>query len=62
VRRHCDHPFVLDECIDGLDSLLRAKADLAMDVVNLEDQQTRRLDKGTTGARPLRGAGHRHDD
>jgi len=36
VRRHCDHPFVLDECIDGLDSLLRAKADLAMDVVNLK--------------------------
>jgi L-alanine-DL-glutamate epimerase-like enolase superfamily enzyme len=36
VRRHCDHPFVLDECIDGLESLLRAKADLAMDVVNLK--------------------------
>jgi len=36
MRRHCDHPFVLDECIDGLDSLLRAKADLAMDVVNLK--------------------------
>lgn len=36
VRRHCDHPFVLDECIDGLDTLLRAKADLAMDVVNLK--------------------------
>jgi L-alanine-DL-glutamate epimerase-like enolase superfamily enzyme len=36
VRRHCDHPFVLDECIDGLDSLLRAKADLAMDIVNLK--------------------------
>ncbi len=36
VRRHCDHPFVLDENIDGLDVLLRAKADLAMDVVNLK--------------------------
>jgi len=36
VRRHCDHPFVLDENIDGLDILLRAKADLAMDVVNLK--------------------------
>ena len=36
VRRHCDHPFVLDENIDGLDMLLRAKADLAMDVVNLK--------------------------
>ncbi len=36
VRRHCDHPFVLDENIDCLDMLLRAKADLAMDVVNLK--------------------------
>lgn len=36
VRRHTNHPFVLDENIDGLDVLLRAKADLAMDVVNLK--------------------------
>lgn len=36
VRRHTDHPFVLDENIDGLDMLLRAKADLAMDVANLK--------------------------
>src|SRR4051794_11058565 len=36
VRRHCDHPFVLDENIDSLDVLLRARADLAMDVVNLK--------------------------
>ena len=36
VRRHCDHPFVLDETIDSLDVLLRARADLAMDVVNLK--------------------------
>jgi len=36
VRRHTDHPFVIDENIDGLDVLLRAKADLAMDVVNLK--------------------------
>ena len=36
VRRHTDHPFVLDENIDGLEMLLRAKADLAMDVVNLK--------------------------
>ena len=36
VRRSTDHPFVLDENIDGLDMLLRAKADLAMDVVNLK--------------------------
>src|SRR5215207_4666095 len=36
VRRHTDHPFVLDENIDSLDMLLRAKGDLAMDVVNLK--------------------------
>ncbi len=36
VRRHTDHPFVLDENIDGLDVLLRAKQELAMDVVNLK--------------------------
>ena len=36
VRRQCPHPFVLDENIDGLDMLLRAKSDLAMDVVNLK--------------------------
>lgn len=36
VRRQTDHPFVLDENIDGLEMLLRARADLAMDVVNLK--------------------------
>lgn len=36
VRRNTDHPFVLDENVDGLDMLLRAKADLAMDIVNLK--------------------------
>lgn len=36
VRRQCPHPFVLDENIDGLEMLLRAKSDLAMDVVNLK--------------------------
>jgi cis-L-3-hydroxyproline dehydratase len=36
VRNHCDHPFVLDECVDGIDMLLRAKSDRAMDVVNLK--------------------------
>jgi L-alanine-DL-glutamate epimerase-like enolase superfamily enzyme len=34
IRRHCDHPFVLDENIDSLDVLLRGHADRAMDVVN----------------------------
>lgn len=36
VRRQIPHPFVLDENIDDLNILLRAKADLAMDVVNLK--------------------------
>ncbi len=36
VRRRTDHPFVLDETIDGIDALLRAAGDRAMDVVNLK--------------------------
>lgn len=36
VRRQIPHPFVLDETVDDLAILLRAKADLAMDVVNLK--------------------------
>jgi len=36
VRRHTDHPFVLDEVIDSIDMLLRGRADAAMDVVNIK--------------------------
>jgi L-alanine-DL-glutamate epimerase-like enolase superfamily enzyme len=36
VRRHTNHPFVLDEAIDGIDVLIRGRADFAMDVVNLK--------------------------
>lgn len=36
IRRRTDHPFVLDESIDGLHALLRANADGAMDAVNLK--------------------------
>jgi L-alanine-DL-glutamate epimerase-like enolase superfamily enzyme len=36
VRRHTDHPFILDEVIDGIDVLLRGRVDLAMDVVNIK--------------------------
>jgi L-alanine-DL-glutamate epimerase-like enolase superfamily enzyme len=36
VRQRCDHPFVLDEVIDGLGALLRGHADQAMDVVNIK--------------------------
>jgi len=36
VRRHTDRPFVLDESVESLDMLLRARAEGAMDVVNLK--------------------------
>lgn len=36
VRRHIDHPLVLDECIDGMGPLLQGIADRAMDVVNIK--------------------------
>jgi cis-L-3-hydroxyproline dehydratase len=36
VRQHCGHPFVLDEVIDGVNTLVRGKADNAMDIVNLK--------------------------
>ena len=36
VRRRTDLPFVLDETIDGIGTLLRAAGDGAMDVVNLK--------------------------
>src|SRR5208337_404801 len=36
IRRQTDHPFVLDEVIDSVDMLVRGKADLAMDVVNIK--------------------------
>jgi L-alanine-DL-glutamate epimerase-like enolase superfamily enzyme len=36
VRRHCALPFILDEVVHDIGVLLRGKADLAMDVVNLK--------------------------
>jgi L-alanine-DL-glutamate epimerase-like enolase superfamily enzyme len=36
IRRRTDHAFVMDECGDGLDMLLRGHAEGAMDVVNLK--------------------------
>jgi L-alanine-DL-glutamate epimerase-like enolase superfamily enzyme len=50
VRRHCDHPFVLDETIDSLDVLLRGHADRAMDVVNIKISKL----GGLTKARQVR--------
>jgi L-alanine-DL-glutamate epimerase-like enolase superfamily enzyme len=45
VRRRTSHPFVLDETIDGVDTLLRAHADGAMDVVNLKISKVGGLSK-----------------
>jgi len=50
VRRNCDHPFVLDETIDGLPALLRAQRDLAMDAINLKIAKV----GGLTKARQIR--------
>jgi L-alanine-DL-glutamate epimerase-like enolase superfamily enzyme len=50
VRRRTDHPFVLDETIDGVEVLLRAHADGAMDVINLKISKV----GGLTKARQIR--------
>ena len=50
VRRNTDHPFVLDEVIDGIDMLMRGHADGAMDVVNLKISKL----GGLTKAKQLR--------
>ena len=36
VRRRTTHPFILDEVIDSVETIVRGKADLAMDVVNIK--------------------------
>jgi L-alanine-DL-glutamate epimerase-like enolase superfamily enzyme len=50
VRRQIGHPFVLDECVDGIGTLLRGLADGAMDVVNLKISKL----GGLTAARQAR--------
>ncbi|HAM70477.1 MAG TPA: mandelate racemase [Verrucomicrobiales bacterium] len=52
VRRATDHPFVLDETVESLDVLLRARGDSAMDVVNLKISKLGGLTK-TRQARDL---------
>ena len=52
VRRQIPHPLILDETIDDLGILLRAKADLAMDVANLKISKLGGLTK-TKQARDL---------
>jgi len=36
IRRRTDHPFVMDESINGIDVLMRGHQDDAMDVVNIK--------------------------
>jgi L-alanine-DL-glutamate epimerase-like enolase superfamily enzyme len=36
IRRRTSHPFILDETIDGIDALLAAQRDDAMDAVNIK--------------------------
>lgn len=36
IRRRTDHPFVLDEVVDGIEMLTRGHANKAMDVVNIK--------------------------
>lgn len=50
IRRRTARPFILDENIDGLQSLLRAHGDGAMDVINLKISKV----GGLTKARQIR--------
>jgi len=50
VRRNIRLPFILDENIDGLEMLLRAHADRAMDAINLKISKV----GGITKARQIR--------
>jgi cis-L-3-hydroxyproline dehydratase len=50
VRRHTNRPFVLDEVVDGIDMVVRAAADHAMDVINLKISKV----GGLTKARQIR--------
>ena len=36
IRRHCDQPMILDECMDSIDMLIRGRSDNAMDQVNVK--------------------------
>lgn len=50
IRRRTSLPFILDENIDGIEALLRAHNDGAMDVINLKISKV----GGLTKARQLR--------
>lgn len=55
VRQRTSHPFVLDESIDCVETLLRAHADKAMDAFNLKISKV----GGLTRARQIRDLGAR---
>jgi len=50
VRRHTDRPFILDEVIDDLKTVVRGYGDQAMDVINLKISKV----GGLTKARQIR--------
>jgi len=50
VRRHTNRPFVLDEVIDSIDTVVRGVSDQAMDVINLKISKV----GGLTKARQIR--------
>jgi L-alanine-DL-glutamate epimerase-like enolase superfamily enzyme len=50
VRRHTDRPFILDEVIDDLKTVVRGYSDQAMDVINLKISKV----GGLTRARQIR--------
>lgn len=50
VRTLCQRPFVLDEVVDGIEMVVRAVADRAMDVINLKISKV----GGLTRARQIR--------
>ena len=50
VRRHCDHPMILDECMDSLQALMQGFRDNAMDLINLKINRV----GGLTRARQFR--------
>jgi len=50
IRRRTDRPFILDEVIDGVQSVVRGYADGAMDVINLKISKV----GGLTRARQVR--------
>ena len=50
VRRHCDQPMILDECMDSIDMLIRGRNDSAMDQINLKINRV----GGLTKARQFR--------